>query len=533
SRCATRRSSSSSTRRACGAPRRSRSTSATSTSSRSTCTCAAARARRTGSCRSARRRPCSSPATCTRPARSSPAAPRTPSSSPRGAAGSTPRRCGASCRTRTASGTPSRPTCSREAPTCARSSSSSATRRCRRRSATAMSTAAGCAGCTTGRTLARSAVRVRRIRLPRGGAGEFTGGVHEASVREPRPGHRPRFTADRHDGRRARRGRAVGGEKRHGARLLAPHDLRRRHQRARGRLRGGLRGVSGRARPGGLPLLPARRPRDPHAGDRGRHGRLPERALARPRGAALVLLADDPDRRRPRDARHVAAGVLLRARPFPRAQGVHPGHRGMTATAAHAIRARAAGENFSVAPLLLGRATAARLHAIYDFARLVDELGDSAEGDRLRLLDDAEAELDRAFAGEAAAPVFRALEPLIADCSLPRGPFVRLIDANRRDQLHPELATYEELLDYCTLSANPVGELVLHVFGAATPERVALSDSVCTGLQLVEHWQDVAEDARNGRVYLPAEDRERFGVEREQLVAPHASERLRRLLAFE
>ncbi|HZQ15552.1 MAG TPA: squalene synthase HpnC [Gaiellaceae bacterium] len=205
----------------------------------------------------------------------------------------------------------------------------------------------------------------------------------------------------------------------------------------------------------------------------------------------------------------------------------------MTATAAHAIRARAAGENFSVAPLLLGRATAARLHAIYDFARLVDELGDSAEGDRLRLLDDAEAELDRAFAGEAAAPVFRALEPLIADCSLPRGPFVRLIDANRRDQLHPELATYEELLDYCTLSANPVGELVLHVFGAATPERVALSDSVCTGLQLVEHWQDVAEDARNGRVYLPAEDRERFGVEREQLVAPHASERLRRLLAFE
>ena len=205
----------------------------------------------------------------------------------------------------------------------------------------------------------------------------------------------------------------------------------------------------------------------------------------------------------------------------------------MTATAAHAIRARAAGENFSVAPLLLGRTTAARLHAIYDFARLVDELGDSAPGDRLLLLDEAEAELDRAFAGEASEPIFRALEPLIAERSLPRGPFVRLIDANRRDQTSPEVATYEELLEYCTLSANPVGELVLHVFGAASPERVALSDSVCTGLQLVEHWQDVGEDAGNGRIYLPAEDRERFGVEREDLLAPHTGERLRRLLAFE
>ena len=205
----------------------------------------------------------------------------------------------------------------------------------------------------------------------------------------------------------------------------------------------------------------------------------------------------------------------------------------MTATAAHAIRARAAGENFSVAPLLLGRTTAARLHAIYDFARLVDELGDSAPGDRLLLLDEAEAELDRAFAGEASEPIFRALEPLIAERSLPRGPFVRLIDANRRDQTSPEVATYEELLEYCTLSANPVGELVLHVFGAASPERVALSDSVCTGLQLVEHWQDVGEDAGNGRIYLPAEDRERFGVAREDLLAPHTGERLRRLLAFE
>ena len=90
-----------------------------------------------------------------------------------------------------------------------------------------------------------------------------------------------------------------------------------------------------------------------------------------------------------------------------------------------------------------------------------------------------------------------------------------------------------ELAGYCELSANPVGELVLHVFGAATPERIALSDRVCTGLQLVEHWQDVGEDARRGRVYLPAEDLERFGVAEDDLLGARTGERLRRLLAFE
>ena len=200
---------------------------------------------------------------------------------------------------------------------------------------------------------------------------------------------------------------------------------------------------------------------------------------------------------------------------------------------ARAIRARASGENFTVASLLLGRETGRRLLAIYDYARLIDELGDAAPGDRLHLLDEAEHELDRAFEGRATAPVFCALEELFAACPLPRGPFGRLIEANRRDQTHPVVETYAELIDYCRYSANPVGELVLHVFGVATPERIALSDSVCTGLQLVEHWQDVGEDARLGRVYLPAEDRERFGVELGDLHADHAGEPLRRLLQFE
>jgi len=201
--------------------------------------------------------------------------------------------------------------------------------------------------------------------------------------------------------------------------------------------------------------------------------------------------------------------------------------------AAREIRARASGENFRVASLLLGRETGGRLLAVYDYARLVDELGAAAPGDRLRLLDDAERELDRSFDGRATAPVFRALEPVIAACSLPRDPFARLIEANRRDQRRPELDTYAELIDYCRYSANPVGELVLYVFGVATPERIELSDSVCTGLQLVEHWQDVGEDARMGRVYLPAEDRERFGVTIRDLHDDHAGEPLRRLLELE
>jgi squalene synthase HpnC len=196
-------------------------------------------------------------------------------------------------------------------------------------------------------------------------------------------------------------------------------------------------------------------------------------------------------------------------------------------------RTRQAGENFHVAPLLLGRRTCAHLDAVYAFARLVDELGDTADGDRLALLDTAERELDRAFAGEATVPIFRVLTRTIHECGLPREPLAKLIDANRRDQLRPQYDTFGELLDYCELSANPVGLLVLDVLGVKTPLRVALSNAVCTGLQLIEHWQDVGEDARRGRIYLPREDRLRFGVDDGDLTAARATPALRHLLAFE
>jgi squalene synthase HpnC len=198
-----------------------------------------------------------------------------------------------------------------------------------------------------------------------------------------------------------------------------------------------------------------------------------------------------------------------------------------------AILPLAAHENFPVAFSLLGPATRAHLLAIYGFARLTDQIGDEVAGDRLALLDRLEEDLGRAFDGEPEHPLLRRLASTVRACGLPREPFLRLIEANRRDQDVVSYESFAELVGYCELSADPVGELVLHVFGAATPDRIALSNRVCTALQLVEHWQDVGEDYRRGRVYLPGEDLERFGVEPADLAAARAGEPLRGLLAFE
>lgn len=197
------------------------------------------------------------------------------------------------------------------------------------------------------------------------------------------------------------------------------------------------------------------------------------------------------------------------------------------------VMAKAGGENFPVAPFLLGPRVRGHLLAIYGFARLVDDLGDEAHGDRLEQLDLLEEDLARVWEGTPRDPLLVRLQATVRECCIPRAPFLRLIEANRQDQRVTRYRTFQELLDYCELSANPVGHLVLYVFGQATPERLRLSDAVCTGLQLVEHWQDVAEDYSRGRVYLPKEDLAAFGCDERDLAAPHAGERLRALLAFE
>lgn len=197
------------------------------------------------------------------------------------------------------------------------------------------------------------------------------------------------------------------------------------------------------------------------------------------------------------------------------------------------VAGRARAENFPVASRLLPRESRSHLMAIYGFARLVDDIGDEAPGDRLAQLDWAEAELARAARQTATHPVFRRLTPTLQTCGLPLDPFRRLIEANRVDQRATGYRTLEDLLTYCQLSATPVGELVLTVFGLADPHRVALSDAVCTGLQLAEHWQDIGEDHARGRVYLPEDDRRRFGVDDRDLRASSASAPLRDLIAFE
>jgi squalene synthase HpnC len=209
----------------------------------------------------------------------------------------------------------------------------------------------------------------------------------------------------------------------------------------------------------------------------------------------------------------------------------------MTAAAAApraaAILAKSERENFPVASRVLPRRTRADLLAIYGFARLVDDLGDEAPGDRLAWLDWLEGELDLTYRGAPAHPLMRRLADTVRRFDLPEDPFRKLIEANRQDQRVASYPTYRELLAYCELSANPVGHLVLYVLEAAAPDRIMLSDAVCTGLQLTEHWQDVKEDLGRGRIYLPQEDLARFGCGEEDLHAPRGSESFRRLMAFE
>jgi len=197
--------------------------------------------------------------------------------------------------------------------------------------------------------------------------------------------------------------------------------------------------------------------------------------------------------------------------------------------AAARIDARAGGENFPVASLLAPRWARPHLRAVYGFARLVDNLGDEAEGDRAALLDELERELD----GAPRTEIMRRLHETISGCSLSLEPFRRLIEANRIDQRKTRYETWAEVEEYCTYSADPVGRLVLGIYGHAADERlVELSDSVCTGLQLVNFIQDPPRDLALGRVYLPREDLERFGVSEGDLAGP-LTPRVADLLRFE
>jgi 15-cis-phytoene synthase len=197
------------------------------------------------------------------------------------------------------------------------------------------------------------------------------------------------------------------------------------------------------------------------------------------------------------------------------------------------LLAQAEHENFPVVTRLVPREAREQLLAVYAFARLTDDLGDEHRGDRAAALDWLEGDLRAAVEGRPSHPVTARLSLAIAATDMTAGPFFDLIAANRRDQAIVRQATWDQLLDYCRLSANPIGAAVLGIAGALTPEREALSDRVCSGLQVVEHLQDVREDAAAGRIYLPTDDLQRFGVVDADLIAPDASPALRSLVAFE
>lgn len=199
-----------------------------------------------------------------------------------------------------------------------------------------------------------------------------------------------------------------------------------------------------------------------------------------------------------------------------------------------AVTRRARGENFPVAAGFLPGPTRSHLLAVYGFARMVDDMGDEAPAGRLRLLEWMEEEVDAIFGGTPGHPLTRRLQATVRTFGIPPAPFRDLIQANRQDQTVTRYRTFDDLLRYCELSANPIGRMVLHVFEAATPRRLELSDRICTGLQLVEHWQDVGEDIlRRDRIYLPLEDLSRFGCAEADLRAGRVTPAFRRLMAFE
>jgi len=190
-------------------------------------------------------------------------------------------------------------------------------------------------------------------------------------------------------------------------------------------------------------------------------------------------------------------------------------------------------ENFPVVSWLLPRELRGPMYAVYAYCRGVDDLGDEAEGDRLALLDGWEAELRRCYDGTPSDPRFVALADTIRRFDIPCDPFLCLIEANRHDQRQFRYETFDDLLDYCAFSANPVGRLVLYVFGYRDDERAKLSDATCTALQLTNFWQDVARDFAMGRVYIPQVDMRHFGVGDADLAAGQATPPLRDLMRFE
>jgi squalene synthase HpnC len=194
-------------------------------------------------------------------------------------------------------------------------------------------------------------------------------------------------------------------------------------------------------------------------------------------------------------------------------------------------------ENFPVASILMPARLRPAVVAIYRFARAADDLadeGDATPDARVAALDAFDAELDRIERGETPpSPPFSALAAAIREHGLPLAPCHDLVSAFRQDVTVTRYANFDGVLDYCRRSANPVGRLLLALYGVRAPADLEASDAICTGLQLTNFWQDIAIDWQKDRVYLPQDDLRRFAVSEAQIAQGHVDAAWRALLAFE
>lgn len=190
-------------------------------------------------------------------------------------------------------------------------------------------------------------------------------------------------------------------------------------------------------------------------------------------------------------------------------------------------------ENFSVVTRLVRKELRKHYYSVYAFSRGVDDLGDEFPGNRLAMLDLWEEQLNLCYDGEPSHIYFSALQATIREFDIPKGPFVNLIEANRKDQEAQSYENIDGVLDYCVYSANPVGRILLYLSGYREPSVQELSDKTCTALQLANFWQDVSRDYVIGRIYVPQDELNQFGVAEAQLASPVASESFRKLLHFQ
>ena len=195
-------------------------------------------------------------------------------------------------------------------------------------------------------------------------------------------------------------------------------------------------------------------------------------------------------------------------------------------------------ENFPVGSLALPRRLRKPIHAIYAFARTADDIADEGEADneqRLQGLADLRAQLDKIQQGETPSGEMmqRLARQAIIPFQMPLQPFYDLLSAFEQDVVKKRYQTFGELVDYCRRSANPVGRMMLHLYGVQDARSMAQSDGICTALQLINFWQDVAVDWQKKRIYIPLDDLEKFGVTEEQIASGRCDAAFQRLMAYQ